>query len=158
MRLSALIVFVSLALAAPPAAADDDSPVLRVTGSITDGPTDFTITDLHALPATTIETSTVVTDGIHHFTGVLMRDFLDKLGAEGDVATADALNDYVVDIPMNDFERFDVIIAYAMDGKALERADKGPLWIIYPRDAHQELQDIRYDYRWVWQLSEIEIR
>ncbi|MCI2394477.1 hypothetical protein [Aliiroseovarius sediminis] len=45
-----------------------------------------------------------------------------------------------------------------MDDKALERSDKGPLWIVYPRDAHKELQDIRYDYRWVWQLSELAVK
>lgn len=27
-----------------------------------------------------------------------------------------------------------------------------------PRDDHAELQDLRYDYRWVWQLDHLEIR
>ena len=57
-----------------------------------------------------------------------------------------------------DFERFDVLVATHMDGERLLPSDKGPLWIVYPRDAHTELQDIRYDYRWVWQLVELEVR
>ena len=68
------------------------------------------------------------------------------------------MNDYKVDIPRSDAENFDVIVSYSMNGMKLDRADKGPLWIVYPRDGHQELQDIRYDYRWVWQLSELEVK
>lgn len=135
-----------------------ENPVLRVTGRIAGGPVTFDISELRALPATTLQTSTVVTDGTHRFTGVSMRSLLAALRAEGEVVTATALNDYAVDIPMSDFENYDVILAYSMDGEALRRADKGPLWIVYPRDDHAELQDIRFDYRWVWQLAELEVR
>ena len=87
-----------------------------------------------------------------------MHDLLALLGAEGQTVTATAFNDYVIDIPMEDFERFDVVLAYRMDGQRLLPSDKGPLWIVYPRDQHDELQDIRYDYRWVWQLQRLDIR
>jgi hypothetical protein len=102
---------------------------------------------LYALPSVELVTSTVVTDGKQTFTGFLMRDLLERLDAEGDHVTAVALNDYAVEIPMADFYDFDVIVAYSMDGTALSRDDKGPLWIVYPRDDHEALQDIRYDYR-----------
>ena len=36
--------------------------------------------------------------------------------------------------------------------------DKGPFWIVYPRDQHEVLQDIRYDYRWVWQLDSLQVK
>jgi hypothetical protein len=45
-----------------------------------------------------------------------------------------------------------------MDGERLLPRDKGPIWIVYPRDDFPELTDIRYDYRWVWQLTRLEIR
>jgi hypothetical protein len=45
-----------------------------------------------------------------------------------------------------------------MDGQTLSRDDKGPLWIVYPRDDHEALQDIRYDYRWVWQLYQLDVQ
>lgn len=113
---------------------------------------------LEQLPPATIETTTVVTDGVRRFDGFYMRDLLELLGAEGKIATATALNDYVIDIPTEDFERFDVIVATHMQGERLEPRDKGPLWIVYPRDHHAELQDLRYDYRWVWQFNRLEIR
>ena len=139
-----------------------DEIVLTVTGNI--GQTNrgglavFDQAMLDGLPETILETSTVVTDGIKRFDGFLMRDLLDHVGAEGMVVAAKALNDYVIDIPMTDFERFDVLVATHMDGERLLPSDKGPLWIVYPRDAHAELQDIRYDYRWVWQLVELEVK
>ncbi len=157
MRILVTVISLCFGLAAAPVAAQERA-VLHVTGQIAGGSAEFTISQLRALPATTYDTSTVVTDGVHRFTGVLLRDLLGSLDAEGQVVTATALNDYTVDIPRSDFEDFDVIVGYSMNGEALDRADKGPLWIVYPRDAHSELQDIRYDYRWVWQLSELEIR
>lgn len=132
--------------------------ILQVTGQIADGPVSLDRDALYALPSTELVTSTVVTDGEHTFTGFLMRDLLDQLDAEGEYVTAVALNDYVVDIPMADFYDFDVIVAYRMDGADLSRAGKGPLWIVYPRSDHEVLQDIRYDYRWVWHLYQLGVR
>jgi hypothetical protein len=136
-------------------------PVLEVHGKIAnanvDGSAHFDIAMLKTLPQTPLETTTAVTDGVRRFEGFLMRDLLALVGARGAVVTASALNDYVIDIAVDEFERFDVVVAYEMDGEPLLRSDKGPLWIVYPRDQHPELQDIRYDYRWVWQLRRLDI-
>lgn len=113
---------------------------------------------IEAMESHTLRTSTVVTDGVKTFEGVLMRDLLAAVGAEGESVRATALNGYVIDIPMEDFEKYDVIAAYSMDGRQLTPRDKGPLWIVYPRDDFYELQDIRYDYRWIWQLKRLEVR
>lgn len=136
--------------------------VLTITGAISrttsDGEALFDETMLEALPPARLNTGTVVTDGVKHFEGVLMRDLFNHVGAEGRTVTATALNDYVIDIPMTDFRDFDVIMATHMDGERLLASDKGPLWIVYPRDDHRELQDIRYDYRWVWQLVRLDVK
>ena len=148
----------TLMLVSGAALAGQDDIILEVTGNITEGTVRLDSEALQKLPQASLETSTVVTDGTHSFTGFLMRDLLEELGAEGDEVIASALNDYIVEIPMTDFTEFDVIVAYSMDGQPLRRNDKGPLWIVYPRDQHQALQDIRYDYRWVWQLSRLEVQ
>lgn len=148
----------ALMLMGTAALAGMDDVILQVTGQTGSEPVEFDREALQALPQVTIETSTVVTDGKHSFTGVLMRDLLEHVKAEGEQVIATALNDYVVEIPKADFDDFDVIVAYSMDGKPLRRNDKGPLWIVYPRDDHEVLQDIRYDYRWVWQLSRLEVQ
>jgi len=139
----------------------DGEIVLTVAGQImqtnVDGSAVFDATMLATLPSATLETTTVVTDGVVQFDGFLMRDLLNLIGAEGETVTATALNDYIIDIPMADFERFDVLVATHMDGQRLLPSDLGPLWIVYPRDDHAELQDIRYDYRWVWQLVRLDV-
>ncbi len=139
-----------------------DEILLKVDGRITQRNTDngaaFDREMIEALPPATLDTSTVVTDGVRRFDGFYMHDLLDRLGAEGETVVARAINDYEIEIPRDDFERFDVVVATHMDGERLEPRDKGPLWIVYPRDDHAELQDLRYDYRWVWQLDHLEIR
>lgn len=136
--------------------------VLAVSGAIavqnSKNGAHFDMAMLRGLPTVSLSTGTSVTDGSSSFEGFLLRDFLAGLGATGATLRASALNDYVVDIPMSDIERFDVIVAHSMDGEPLSLQDKGPLWIVYPRDTHPELQDIRYDYRWVWQLNALEVQ
>lgn len=139
----------------------DSEVILTIAGQITRTNLEFRAvfdeTMLSGLPSTTLETTTAVTDGVKRFDGFLMRDLLAHVGAEGQTVTATALNDYVVNIPIDDFERFDVLVATHMDGEPLLPSDKGPLWIVYPRDNQAELQDIRYDYRWVWQLVRLDV-
>ena len=139
-----------------------NEPVLEIHGAISipnvEGVALFDMDMLKALPLAQLETTTAVTDGVRWFDGFLMRDLLELVGASGSIVTASALNDYAIDLDADEFYRFDVLVAYEMDGKPLLPSDKGPLWIVYPRDQHNELQDIRYDYRWVWQLTRLDIR
>lgn len=139
-----------------------DELVLEVHGAILnanrDGAALFDMDMLKALPAVQLETTTAVTDGVRRFEGFLMRDLLRQVQATGSTITASALNDYVIEFSADEFDRYDVLVAYEMDGEPLLPSDKGPLWIVYPRDQHLELQDIRYDYRWLWQLRRLDIK
>lgn len=136
--------------------------LLTIEGDIAntnaDGVAKFDRAMLDRLPHHLLKTHTVVTDGVKTFDGFLMRDLLKWVGARGKTVTCIALNDYVIDIPASDFRKFDVLVATRMDGVRLEPSDKGPLWIVYPRDDHEELQDLRYDYRWVWQLYQLQVQ
>jgi hypothetical protein len=51
-----------------------------------------------------------------------------------------------------------VILALSMDGRELSLRDKGPIWIVYPRDDHKELHDPVFNSRWIWQLDRLELR
>jgi len=111
-----------------------------------------------SLPAHSLSTTTAVTDGIRQFDGFLMRDVLRLVDAQGKMVRAQALNNYSVEIPIADFHDYDVLLATHMDGKKLLPSGKGPFWIVYPRDDWRQLQDIRYDYRWVWQLHRLTVK
>lgn len=151
-----LVVLASAVFANSPAD-DAQDPILTLGGAITGQEVTLTHADFLEFPQVEIVTTTSVTDGPNTFEGFLIRDLFDAYEAEGEVVIARALNDYQVEIPFSDFERFDVIGALTMDGEALSPRDKGPIWIVYPRDDHRELQDIRYDTRWVWQLISLHV-
>ena len=146
---------------APALPAPSGQVLLQVSGRIAstnvDDAAHFDRDMLASLPPHRIETHTTVTDGVQVFEGFRMADLLSWVGARGDTVRASALNEYGVDIPMSDFDEFDVIVAYRMNEQELTVPDKGPLWIIYPRDDHEVLQDIRYDYRWVWHLNRLHV-
>ncbi|MGM0984498.1 MAG: molybdopterin-dependent oxidoreductase [Pseudomonadota bacterium] len=101
----------------------EGSVLLRVSGEIgktnVEGEAHFDRTMLHDLPRQTLNTSTVVTDGVNRFEGFLMSDLLDHVEAGGQQVEARALNDYVVEIPVEDFRDFDVLVADRMDGERL---------------------------------------
>lgn len=135
-----------------------DTIILSVKGAIEEEAAEFTRPDLEALEQVELHTGTSVTHGQQVFRGFLLRDLLERLGAKGEEIVARALNDYEIVIPMSDVRDYDVIGALSMDGEPLSPRDKGPIWIVYPRDQHEELEDIRFDMRWVWQLHELEVR
>jgi hypothetical protein len=142
-------------------AAPADRPILRVTGNIqVKNTADAASLDLKLLQSAGISkvtTSTPWTNGKPTFEGVLLRDLLKLVGAKGETVTAVALNDYKVTIPIADFEKYPVLLAYSMNGERLKVREKGPLWIIYPRDDYPELDNKPTQAKWVWQIKEIHV-
>jgi hypothetical protein len=134
--------------------------ILTVTGAIevTNAPGEarFDEAMLEALGRATIRTSTSWTDGVKTFEGVRLRAVLDQVGAKGTRLRALALNDYEIAIPMTDLA-YEPILATHMDGERLLPRNKGPLWIVYPRDQNTVLQEQRFDHRWVWQLKRLQV-
>ena len=113
---------------------------------------------LEALGTTKLRTWTAWTDNVPEFEGILARDLLDAVGAEGTTLIASALNDYEVSIPIEELRRYPVMLALKMNGEYLKVRDKGPIWIVYPRDQYKQLQDSLTDKRWIWQLYKIEVK
>jgi hypothetical protein len=134
--------------------------VLTLSGNIertnVSGQAQFDMPMLEALGLRSIRTHYSMVDKAHLFEGVALRAVLERVGAKGKVMKAAALNDYQVDIPLDDLQ-YEPIIAMRADGQALKMRDKGPLWIVYPREAHRVLQDVKYDARWIWQLNRLHI-
>lgn len=117
----------------------------------------FDLPMLEALGLTRIATETPWTDGIVDFEGVLVRDILDLVNADGDSVRATALNDYVIALPTQDFIDHDVIIATRIDGKPMKIRENGPLWIIYPWSDVASLRRANYYARSIWQLKSLTV-
>ena len=118
---------------------------------------DFDIAMLMSIPSTQIVTTTPWTEGSVLFEGVSMNTLLSHVASKGLEVEVTALNDYTVRIPIEDFTKFNPIIAYKMNGKLMAVRDKGPLWLIYPLDDHEQLQSAKYRDRMVWQLRTITV-
>lgn len=105
-----------------------------------------------------LETSTPWTQGVQTFEGVSMGDLLEAVGADGETVKAIALNDYMIDIPMSDVERYEVLLALKMNGEYMRIRNKGPIWVMYPFDQHEELIEPKTKDRSVWQLRELIVK
>jgi len=136
--------------------------LLTVTGRIANttapGRAEFDRAALEALGMHELTTSTAWTDGVSSFEGPLLRDVLTRVGASGGELIARAINDYSVTIPAEDCRRYPVLLALKRDGQDLRRRDKGPVWVVYPRDQYPELRTERVNARWIWQLDRLEVR
>ncbi|WP_088280295.1 molybdopterin-dependent oxidoreductase [Ideonella sp. A 288] len=135
--------------------------VLTVTGKVSttnrNGRALFDMAMLEHMPQASYTTRTPWYVGPRRFTGPLLRDVLQAVGAQGRQLRATALNDYHVEIPVEDARRWDVIVARLLDGKPMTVRDKGPLFVMYPFDEHGALRSPLYFSRCTWQLTSIEV-
>jgi hypothetical protein len=134
-------------------------PILTVTGDISppDGGNvvEFDRQQLEALGTEVIRTSTPWYETPVEFEGVPLAKLMDYVGASGTVISAVALNDYSSEIPIEDFAKYDVILAMKRDGEYMPVTDKGPLFIVYPYDSSPELKSETFYSRSVWQVAKI---
>ncbi|MCZ6663777.1 MAG: oxidoreductase [Gammaproteobacteria bacterium] len=133
--------------------------ILSVSGKIAatniDGQARFDRAMLEGVGMTELTTQTPWTDGHPVFRGVLARDLLAVVGAEGQAITAVALNDYEYTIPAAELEKYPLKLAMEMNGEVMTPRDHGPIWIVYPRDDYPELDTQETDHRMVWQVREL---
>ncbi len=122
------------------------------------GAVELTQAALEKLPQYSFTTHAPWTRQAHTYSGVLLRDVLVHLGATGSMLQATALNDYAVDIPLEDARKHDVLLAYRIDGKPIPVRERGPMLVMYPFDQKPELQAKRYYERSIWQLKSITVR
>ena len=142
--------------------APQDPAVLSVTGAIANtnspGCADFDIANLELLGLSRLTTWTPWTEGEIEFEGVLARRLMEAVGAEGTQVHATALNGYEHTIPLGDFENYDVLLAFRMNGAVMRVRDKGPIWIVYPWSDHPELDDFTTREKSIWQLAALHVR
>jgi hypothetical protein len=162
---AALTASLALTAAAPaladPLPAPTGEVILTVSGAIAntngEGTAAFDRAMLEALGTAAITTSTTWTEGTPTFTGVPAAAVMAAVGAGGQTAVANALDDYTQSIPITTLAESGALLAFAMDGEPLP-ADRAPLWIVWPRDAKPELATEAMDSFWVWQLVRFDVR
>lgn len=118
---------------------------------------DFDMAALERLPQVSYTTATPWYGQPTKFTGPLMRDVLTAAGAEGTRLVAVALNDYKVEMPLEDATRHGAILALRMNDKPMSVRDKGPLFMVFNYDSAAELRSERYYNRSIWQLRRLQV-
>lgn len=145
-------------LAAVPAArAETEPPMLVVVDVPRQTETAFAREDLEALRQITIRTTTIWTDGVQEFRGVPLSEVLKAAEATGSRIVLSATNDYMVEMPMDEVTADVPLLAMSVNGAAMTRRDKGPLWVVYPYDLSTAYQSEVIYTRSVWQLERIEV-
>ncbi|MEY4749767.1 MAG: hypothetical protein RIQ60_1981 [Pseudomonadota bacterium] len=142
-------------------AAPKGKVVLTITGKIgktnAAGKAEFDMAMIEALPQHSFSTKTPWYKEARKFTGPLLSDVLAAAGASGKTLKAVALNDYKVELPVEDTTRYGVVLARLMDDAPMPVREKGPLFIIYPFDSDATLRSERYYSRAAWQLKSLEV-
>ncbi|MGI9487015.1 MAG: molybdopterin-dependent oxidoreductase [Geminicoccaceae bacterium] len=113
---------------------------------------------LETLGMNVIETTTDWTEGMQRFSGPKLADVLAAADVLGGELSAVAINDYTVAIPRDFAERHGAMLALSMNGKPMSVRDKGPIWLVFPRDDDQDLQRTDVNAYWIWQLARIDVR
>ncbi|MEV8468189.1 oxidoreductase [Fluviibacterium sp. DFM31] len=111
---------------------------------------------LAGLPRVEFTTETIWTEEATTFSGVPLLAVLKHVGAQGSHIVAIAINDYSMEIPMEDLGDYP-IIADQVNGAPMSVRDKGPLWIVYPYDQDDSFQTEVIYSRSVWQLGHIRV-
>lgn len=148
------------------AAAEDvqgaGKPILTVSGKIEGGSAEHVVqfdrAGLEAIGTVTFETNTPWYKGPVKFEGVPLQKLMEKVGANGEKVVAVALNDYSSEIPIEDFAKYNVILALKRDGEYMPVRDKGPLFVVYPYDQNPELKSQKFYSRSVWQVSRLVVK
>lgn len=136
--------------------------VLTITGGTTHNDGDALSLDLDLLDrmgSVTMEVDdSMATGGRQRFSGPLLSYVLEVAGAtEGSTLHTVAINDYEVDIPMEDVRTLPVLLATRMGNRTMSVAQYGPTRVVYPTDQY-DLDGAVYEPRWIWQLSSVDVR
>ena len=139
-----------------------EKPILTVSGTISEtnraNTAQFDRAMLEALGTVTVETTTPWYNGPVKFEGVSLDKLMKQVGASGERVAVVALNDYSSEIPMEDFAKYNVILAMKRNGEYMPVREKGPLFIIYPFDSKPELKSQTFYSRSVWQVAKIVVK
>lgn len=92
------------------------------------------------------------------FVGVRVSELLSELKFDNATnITLEALNDYAADISVADINKYQPIIAYQMDGKAMKVRHKGPFWLVFDLSKYPEIDRADYYSKMVWQIKEVTV-
>lgn len=136
--------------------------ILTVTGQIertnVGNEAQFDLAMLDSLSQGKFTSTTIWTEGPIEFEGVWLSAILEAVGGKGATIRATALNDYSVDLPIEDAVEGSALLALRMNGVEMSPRDKGPVWVVYPYDSEDKFRSEVIFARSVWQTYRLEVQ
>jgi hypothetical protein len=107
------------------------------------GQVDYTVTD-------PFETKDYV------YRGPMMSALLDLWQVSSDATTLEvvALDDYTVNVPIDDLRKYPVLFAVQQDGQYMPVSTRGPAMLVYPYN-NFDFNHVVYNDYWAWQIKSI---
>jgi hypothetical protein len=160
------VLCVSLSLPCAPSATAEETPIIlsihteqpKSSPENNGLPLRLTMSDLRALPVASFETTTIWTMGSQVFSGVWLATLLARHGITTGTLELVAINDYRVEIPVNDISPNGALLAYERNGEEMSLRDKGPLWLVYDWDDNPNYRTEIHYSRSIWQLDRIIVK
>jgi hypothetical protein len=93
------------------------------------------------------------------YTGVLMSKLSEFVGASesADNFHIEALDDYQVDLPFADIERWPILLATRSNGQYMAIENAGPTRIIFPYHSFKELDLEKHNDLWIWNIDSMQV-
>jgi len=140
---------------------NQDNVMLEVTGNLSPSMDEDTVIilrrDVEKLPQKSITTTSHITDDPITYSGPLFTDLLNLAGAQGDLVTVVAWDDYLAEIKVEDLNKYGVILATHENGKQLSMENRGPMYVVFPFSDYPEIRNDLYYNKSVWQIKTIEV-
>ncbi len=172
--LAACIAVLSLSLSAqepgsggiwsPPRGLTAETADLTVRGLVGPGSSVYLdIASIRALPSRTFTCVDPWDNREHAFTGVLISDLLARLGIAPSAVriTVSARNKYSIPIRRRDFEQYEFLLAWAVDGRPLPEnpsmKNRSPFCVAIDFGRFPELDPSIYKHQLVWQVNDIRV-
>jgi hypothetical protein len=159
MTLPVVALFVVLiGTMARPVLADEAAPKLVFAGAVKDGGLSLTYDQLAALPTARMVEKVTTASQPSAFEGPELEQVLKLAGVGEGKIHASALDDYVVDIPLDMIRKYHPILAIRRDGKPITVDNLGPFLVMFPFAEHPEI-DNDLGWTWaIWQLTKITVQ
>ena len=117
------------------------------------------LSELQKLPKQEIKTTnphnTENREAIQTLQGVAVSQLLEKSVVDPDVKEVTFLssNNYRVTVSLEDLQKYPILLAWAKDGKPLNRSEGGPLYLVFPYSNYPELPDKYSDAFWAFYVT-----
>lgn len=155
------VVFVGMSMQASRA---DTHDLTIVIGPLPDGSTQthvYSIQSLTELSKTEYTTSTVWTESLDRFSGVLLWDMLAHLGVDPEgwngQITLEAIDGYSATLGPAHVDQTAPLLAILRNGRPMPLRERGPFWLIFPYDAEPAFRNETIYALSVWQIAQMSI-